>query len=727
MNDLLETFPLATIVVDKNYTILGVNKAGLVFLDTELSNVVSKNIKTIFHQIDIDALPLNKYFKTTYINSKGIACELSIQYCRYLKEEINGLFYIEQKSLVKRSAAYSEKKNNLQLQKLNILESFLQQVNHGIFLFDESGQLLYRNEMAAISFELKNKKINQLYAWQLFDFIGNEFNWERIKKNLEFKNEIEHAINKFDVDSQNVFKLAVVVKHQLVENQSYYVMTFSDITAIEKDKFVLNEKESHLNLFHKNVPAVIFEFVLSGKVSYFNYISNAFKRIFGFDIAINDKKWNSKIKLHPDDFQRFIDSSIDIKSNLDKFKFIGRFLHENEVIWFETNASVTYVDGLVIFNGIILNVTERAKNEEDIANKRKIIDSILFNIPADIALFDKDHNYQFINSKGIENKEIREWMIGKNDFDYCRLKGIDNTLAKIRRAKFNKAKKSKKTVEWIDQSVKNNKNIHIYRKLYPVYDNDEFTYMIGYGIDVTTLKETQYQLEIQNKILTNKNQELERFTYIASHDLQEPLLSLISFSKILEDEYSEKLDEEGRMFVQFINNSATRMRSLISGLMEYNRINLKEILDPYDFNVLLQEVQDDLNNSISNHKAIITIQKLPTLRCYPTFVRILFQNLISNAIKFTTKEVIPQIEISSLEREKDWLFKVSDNGIGIPVKNLQEIFMVFKRLHKEQNYAGLGIGLAHCKKIVEIHNGEIWVDSVEGTGSIFYFTIAKKI
>jgi light-regulated signal transduction histidine kinase (bacteriophytochrome) len=318
-------------------------------------------------------------------------------------------------------------------------------------------------------------------------------------------------------------------------------------------------------------------------------------------------------------------------------------------------------------------------------------------------------------------------MIGKNDFDYCRLKGIDNTLAKIRRAKFNKAKKSKKTVEWIDQIIKNNKNIHIYRKLYPVYDNDEFTYMIGYGIDVTTLKETQYQLEIQNKILTNKNQELERFTYIASHDLQEPLLSLISFSKILEEEYSEKLDEEGRMFVQFINNSATRMRSLISGLMEYNRINLKEILDPYDFNILLQEVQDDLNNSISNHKAIISIQKLPTLRCYPTFIRILFQNLISNAIKFTTKEVIPQIEISSLEREKDWLFKVSDNGIGIPVKNLQEIFMVFKRLHKEQNYAGLGIGLAHCKKIVEIHNGEIWVDSVEGTGSIFYFTIAKKI
>jgi PAS domain-containing protein len=118
MNDLIETFPLATIVVDKNYAILGVNEAGLVFLDIELSSVVSKNINTIFHQIDIDALPLKKYFKTTYINSKGIACELSMQYCRYLKDEINGLFYIEQKSLVKRSPAYSEKKNNLQLKYL---------------------------------------------------------------------------------------------------------------------------------------------------------------------------------------------------------------------------------------------------------------------------------------------------------------------------------------------------------------------------------------------------------------------------------------------------------------------------------------------------------------------------------------------------------------------------------------------------------------------------------
>lgn len=727
MNDLINTFPLPTIMVDKNFNILSVNESGLVFLGTKLNSICSKNITTIFHPIDILNLPSKKDFKTVYINSKGIKCELSIQYCSYFKDDVKGIFYIKQTSFVKNSSVYSEKKSNLLIQKLNIFESFLNLINQGIFIFNESGQLIYINENAASRFELKNKKINKFYSWQLFDFFSDEFHWEVIKKNLESQTEILHTLYKHDIISNNIVTLSVVVKHKLVENKNYYVLTFSDITQIEKHKFVINEKENHLNLFHKNVPAVIYEFIISGKDSYFNYISNAFTKIFGFEIAINDKKWNSEIKLHPDDFQRFTDSIIDIESNISEFKFIGRFLLGNKVIWFETNAAVTYVNDLIIFNGIILNITERKENELDIANKRKLIDSVLFNIPADIAVFDKDHNYQFINSNGIENKEIREWMIGKNDFDYCRLKGIDDTLAKERRAKFNKAKMSKESVDWIDEMVKGDKKVYIYRRFYPFYNNDEFIYMIGYGIDVTILKETQSQLEIQNKILTNKNQELERFTYIASHDLQEPLLSLISFSKLLEEEYGEKLDEEGKLFIQFIYNSATRMRSLISGLMEYNRINLKEILDPSDFNVLVKDVQDDLNDQIKKYKAIITIQKLPTLHCYPTFIRILFQNLISNAIKFTTKEVIPQIEISCVERKEDWLFQVADNGIGIPVKNLQEIFMVFKRLHKEQNYAGLGIGLAHCKKIAEIHNGDIWVDSIEGAGSTFYFTISKKI
>ena len=727
MRDLFDTFPLPTIVVDKNFSILNVNESGLDFLGTNLKTVFSKNITSIFPHLDSTTLTSKEYFEVLYRDAFGRNKTLSVQFCSYIKDDVYGFFYINQAPFPNSTSHYTAKKSKVLIHKLHVFESLVNQINKGIFIFNESGQLIYLNKIAANRFELKNKKIKNFYSWQLFDFFGEESQWDATKKNLKSQNEIVHTIHKFDPVINKTRALAIVASERLIDNQNYYVVTFSDITAIEKDKFEINEKENHLNLFHKNIPAAIYEFVISGKSSYFNYISNAFQKIFDFEIAINDKKWNSEIKLHPVDFLEFITSINEIKDTISEFKFIGRFLFRGDVIWFETNATVTQKKDLIFLNGTILNITERIKNEEEVLKNKKFNDSILYNIPADIAVFDEDHNYQFINSNGITNRDVRDWMIGKNDFDYCHLKGLDTLMAEERHGYFVQAKASKESVDWIDQITKAGKKIYIYRRFFPVYNNDEFIYMIGYGIDVTLLKETQLQLEQQNKILTNKNQELERFTYIASHDLQEPLLSLISFSELLEEEYSAALGDEGQLFVQFINKSATRMRSLITGLMEYNRINMKEALNSFDFNILIKEVREDLSLKINKHQAIISVEDLPTLPCYPTFIRILFQNLISNAIKFTTNEVIPIIKISCKEREEDWLFQVADNGIGINAKNLEEIFMIFKRLHKEENYVGHGIGLAHCKKIVEIHNGDIWVESKEGVGSVFNFTISKHI
>jgi signal transduction histidine kinase len=247
-------------------------------------------------------------------------------------------------------------------------------------------------------------------------------------------------------------------------------------------------------------------------------------------------------------------------------------------------------------------------------------------------------------------------------------------------------------------------------------------------------KDSQYfsinntdSIELQNKLLINQNKELEQFTHIISHDLQEPLISLIGYSKLLEEEYQDKFDEEGKMFVQFINKSAIRMQNLISGLAQLSRINKREAISLTDISILIKEVKDDLSHKINKYNAIITFENLPSINCYPTYIRLLFQNLISNAIKFSKKRIQPKIQISCFEREIDWLFQIKDNGIGIDSNNSQQIFLIFKRLHSDQDYSGFGIGLAHCKKIIEIHNGEIWVDSILGEGSTFNFTIPKKI
>lgn len=727
MLSFIDSFPLPAIIVDKNFKIIIFNKLALNLFDKQPNDDCKINITSVFPLLITEELISEKNFETLYSNSDGKKYNLSVQYRSYINEEAYGIFYITKLPTEKLKTNYSVKKTTLLNQKLHIFDSLLNQINEGVLVFNELGQLIYLNNNGKEPFQLKNKKIKNYYLWQIFDYFGSKEAWGKKKKVLKIVSEERFTYLKKDLLVDSQFTLSVVVNHRVIDGNDFYVITYKDVSEAIRSENLINEKNNHLNLFHKNIPAAIYEFVINEKESYFSYISNAFQKIFGFEININDKKWNTGLKLHPDDFQIFIETIKKAKVDISEFKFTGRLLLDDKTIWFETNASITYTDDKIIFNGIVLNITERKEIEEENLSKRKFNDSVLLNIPADVAVFDKDHNYLFINSRGIANVELRNWMIGKNDFDYCAFKGIDTTLAKIRRAYFNKAKETKQQVDWIDEMKRPDKTVYLYRRFSPFYVENKFVYMIGYGIDVTELKETQHQLERQNKTLVEKNQELERFTHVASHDLQEPLLSLISYSKLLEDEYSDVLDDEGKLFVQFINKSATRMRTLISGLMEYTRINRKESVVFSDLNLLLEEVQDDLTERINNYNAIINVKELPKINCYPTFVRILFQNLISNAIKFTNKDSIPIINISCKERNSDWLFLVEDNGIGINFKDIEEIFLIFKRLHNEKTYSGSGIGLAHCKKIVEIHNGEIWVESVVGKGSIFNFTISKNI
>jgi PAS domain S-box-containing protein len=238
-----------------------------------------------------------------------------------------------------------------------------------------------------------------------------------------------------------------------------------------------------------------------------------------------------------------------------------------------------------------------------------------------------------------------------------------------------------------------------------------------------TLLKREATLEKQNKKLQNQNKELEQFTYIASHDLQEPLRSLISFSELLEKEFIGKLGENGEFYINFISKSSKRMQLLVKGLLDYSRIGREKNLVEIDCNQIMKDVLTDMIITIKESNAEITVSDLPQLKGYETEIRQLFQNLVSNALKFRKKDVAPKIEIFAQKREDDWLFSVQDNGIGIEENNKQKLFVIFKRFNNREEYEGTGIGLAHCKKIVELHGGTIWADSKFGEGSTFYFTI----
>jgi PAS domain S-box-containing protein len=219
------------------------------------------------------------------------------------------------------------------------------------------------------------------------------------------------------------------------------------------------------------------------------------------------------------------------------------------------------------------------------------------------------------------------------------------------------------------------------------------------------------------------NRELEQFAYVASHDLQEPLRMVSSFTQLLERRYKDKLDDDANDYIGFVVEGAQRMKDLIDDLLSFSRLNTTS----REFEVVLMDVALDdvlvnLKAYIRDHNAQINHDTLPTIKGDPIQINQLLQNLIANAIKFHGDKP-PQIQISAKEFGDNWIFSVKDNGIGIDIKHQDQIFSIFKRLHTRADYDGTGIGLSICKRIVERHGGEIWVESELGKGSTFYFTI----
>jgi PAS domain S-box-containing protein len=223
-----------------------------------------------------------------------------------------------------------------------------------------------------------------------------------------------------------------------------------------------------------------------------------------------------------------------------------------------------------------------------------------------------------------------------------------------------------------------------------------------------------------------RNKELDDFTYVVSHDLKEPLISVEGYAKILNDEYGATLDEAGQQFLRSILDACSHMKRLIEDLLQLSRVGkLSEMKHEVDLNKLIAEVLEELHFSIQERRAQVTVAKnLPKVLSVEPYVKVIFRNLISNALKFCDK-AIPVIEIGARSAESP-IFYVRDNGIGIPPEYHEKIFLIFQRLHKREDYEGTGAGLTITKKIIEVHGGRIWVESTPGMGSTFYFTLPSS-
>ena len=228
------------------------------------------------------------------------------------------------------------------------------------------------------------------------------------------------------------------------------------------------------------------------------------------------------------------------------------------------------------------------------------------------------------------------------------------------------------------------------------------------------------------KQLSQKNDELEQFSYIASHDLQEPLRMISGFLKQIENKYNDKLDEKGKQYIHFAVDGAQRMHRIILDLLEYSRAGkIEAAKEKVDVNNFFVEINTLFQRQIKETGATISCTNLPVLFTHRTLLEQVFQNLISNSLKYSGTVNKLKISISSKDIGSHWLFAVEDNGIGIDPEYFKKIFVIFQRLHNKNEYTGTGLGLAICQKVIEYLGGEIWVESNLGKGSIFYFTVLK--
>ncbi len=515
---------------------------------------------------------------------------------------------------------------------------------------------------------------------------------------------------------------------QTLTNQKTELLNANN--QIQDIKTALEESNQRYEFVNKATSEAIIDWnIQTGEV----HFGDAFQKLFGYEITSNKDHISSfEQKIHPDDLKRISNSIIEIIDST-------RTHWSQEYRYLKSDGTYAYVSGNAFILrddegkamrivGAIRDTTEKKLAEQEMANQKKFNEDILNNIPTDIAVFAPNHNYLFVNPHGIKNDEIREWIINKNDFDYTKMRGIDDSTAKKRWELFEEAVEKKEKVVWMDEHPTKEGNVnYILRHFYPYFEKNKLKFVIGYGLDITERKKIELKLNDALDSVKKTNDELEQFAYVASHDLQEPLRMVTGFLTQLEKKYGDALDEKAKEYIYYAVDGAKRMRQIILDLLEYSRVgktdeNVKDI----NLNDLVKEIEVLHSKQIKELHAEILYQNLPIITAHKTPIRQVFQNLISNSLKYNKVGVPPHIEIHANEKGDFWEFSISDNGIGINQEFFEKIFIIFQRLHNRDKFNGTGIGLALTKKILENIGGEIRVTSKENEGSTFHFTIPKK-
>ena len=250
------------------------------------------------------------------------------------------------------------------------------------------------------------------------------------------------------------------------------------------------------------------------------------------------------------------------------------------------------------------------------------------------------------------------------------------------------------------------------------------------AVGLRTSKEYDRELSFRQQAvqeLSRSNEELQQFAYVASHDLKSPLKTISNYLTLLESKYGPELPNDAQKLVTTSTKAAHRMQALIDDLLTFSHVGTNVAFTQVDLNQVVAEILEEQQVEIRASQATVTVAPLPTLTAHYTDLKQVFQNLISNSLKYRKSDTAPHVVIQAIDQPNQFCFAIKDNGIGIDPQYFDRVIQIFQRLHGRHDYSGTGIGLATCKKVVAIYGGQIWIESAVGEGTTFYFTIPKVI